>query len=104
MFPELDDELAAAKAAGDFLVNSEVVLLVGDQYELARVLCQKCDSNGLPVGIAHKQPALDTCVYEVRFPDGRTKELAANAIAEALYAQCNPDGNEYVMLDAIVNF
>ncbi len=104
MFPELDDEIAAAKAAGDYLVNSEVLLPVGDRHELARVLRRKRDSNGVPVGIAHKQPALDTRVYEVRFPDGRTEELADNAIAEALYAQCDPDENEYVMLDAIVDF
>ncbi|KAL7465994.1 hypothetical protein ACHAW6_000395 [Cyclotella cf. meneghiniana] len=47
---------------------------------------------------------MDTRVYEVRFPDGRTKELAANTIAEALYAQCNPDGNQYILLDAIVDY
>ena len=34
-FPELDDELDAAKAAGDFLVNSEVLLPVGHSQELA---------------------------------------------------------------------
>ncbi|KAL7474122.1 hypothetical protein ACHAW6_000116, partial [Cyclotella cf. meneghiniana] len=33
-----------------------------------------------------------------------TKELATNTIAEALYAQCDPDGNQYVMLDTIVDF
>ena len=103
-FPELDDELAAAEAAGDYLVNSEVLLPVGDGHELARVLRRKRDSNGVPVGTAHKQPAMDTRVYEVRFPDGRTEELAANTIAEALYAQCDPDGNQYVLLDAIVDY
>ncbi|KAL7481226.1 LOW QUALITY PROTEIN: hypothetical protein ACHAW6_006900 [Cyclotella cf. meneghiniana] len=49
----------------------------------------------MSVGTGHKQPAMDTCVYEVCFPDGYTKELAANAIAEALCAQygwqCNPN-------------
>ncbi|KAL7476000.1 hypothetical protein ACHAW6_001889 [Cyclotella cf. meneghiniana] len=30
--------------------------------------------------------------------------LVANAIAEALYAQCDPDGNQYVMLDAIMDY
>ena len=80
---ELDNKLAAANAAGDYLINSKVLLPVGDQHELARVLHRKRDLNGVPVGIAHKQPALDTCVYEVCFPDGRTKELAAYAIAEA---------------------
>ena len=104
MFPELAEKFAAAEAAGAYLVNSKVLLPVGDRHELARVLCRKHDSNGLPVGTAHKQPAMDTRVYEVRFPDGRTEELAANAITEALYAQCDPDGNEYVMLDAIVDF
>ena len=83
----LDDELAASKAAGGYLINSEVLLPVGDRHELARVLHRKRDSNGVPVGIAHKQPALDTHVYEVRFLDGCTKELSANAITEALYAQ-----------------
>ncbi|KAL7474089.1 hypothetical protein ACHAW6_000082 [Cyclotella cf. meneghiniana] len=58
----------------------------------------------MSVGTAHKQPAMDTCVYEVHFPNGCTKDLSANNIAEALYAQCNPDGNQYVMLDAIVDF
>ena len=104
LFPELDNELAAAKAAGDYLVNSEVLLPVGDGHELARVLRRKRDSNGVPVGTAHKQPAMDTRVYEVRFLDGCTKELAANTIAEALYAQCDPDGNQYVLLDAIVDY
>ncbi|KAL7488248.1 hypothetical protein ACHAW6_013826 [Cyclotella cf. meneghiniana] len=58
----------------------------------------------MPVATAHKQPAMDTRVYEVRFPDCRAKELAVNTIAEALYAQCDPDGNQYIMLDAIVDY
>ena len=58
----------------------------------------------MPVGTAHKQPAMETCVYEVHFLGGHTKELATNTIAEALYAQSDPDGNQYVMLDAIVDF
>ena len=62
-FPELDDELATAKAAGDFLINSEMLLLVGDRHELAKVLHRKHDSNGMSMGTAHKQPAMDTCVY-----------------------------------------
>ena len=104
MFPELDNKLAAAKAAGDYLVNSKVLLPVEDWNELARVLCQKRDLNGVPVGNTHKQHAMDTRVYEVCFTDGRTKELAANTIAEVLYAQCDLDGNQYIMLDTIVDF
>jgi hypothetical protein len=43
-------------------------------------------------------------VYEVRFPDGRTEELAVNVIAEAVYAQCDANKNQYVLLDAIVDY
>eukprot|EP00804_Cyclotella_cryptica_P020326 CCRYP_014066-RA/>CCRYP_014066-RA protein AED:0.16 eAED:0.16 QI:0/0/0/1/1/1/3/0/747 len=62
------------------------------------------DPDGSLVGTAHANPALDTRIYEVRFPDGRTEELAANVIAEAVYAQCDADGNQYVLLDAIVDY
>jgi hypothetical protein len=99
-FPELDDELEAAEAAGDFLINSEVLLPVGNSQELARVLRRKRDAKGNLMGAPHHNPALDSCVYEVRFPNGRTEELAANVIAEAVYAQCDADGNQYVLLDA----
>jgi hypothetical protein len=91
-FPELDDELKDTKASGDFLVNTEVLLPVGNTQELARVLSQKRDQEGNPMGSAHRNPALDTRVYEVRFPDGRTEELAVNVITEAVYAQCDADG------------
>ncbi|KAL7475679.1 hypothetical protein ACHAW6_001592 [Cyclotella cf. meneghiniana] len=103
-FPELDDELEAAKAAGDFLVNSEVLLLSGNSEELARVLRRKWDADGKVMGTTHHNPALDSCIYEVRFPDGRTEELAANDIAEAIYARFDADGNQYVLLDAIVDY
>ena len=103
-FPELDDELAEAEASGDYYVNAHVNLPVGSGEERARVLRRKRDSDGTPVGVAHRNPALDTRVYEVQFPDGRTEEIAANVIATALYAQCDPDGNEFVLLDAIVDY
>eukprot|EP00804_Cyclotella_cryptica_P031332 CCRYP_011130-RA/>CCRYP_011130-RA protein AED:0.34 eAED:0.34 QI:0/0/0/1/0/0/3/0/252 len=68
------------------------------------VLRRKREPDGNLVGTAHVNPALDTRFYEVRFPDGRSKELAANVIAEAVYAQCDADNNQYVLLDAIVDY
>jgi hypothetical protein len=105
LFPKLDYELDAAKAAGDFLMNSEVLLPVGNSQEIARVLHQKRNTDGWHVtGTAHHNPALDTHVYEICFPNGRTEELAANVIAEAVYAQCDANGNQYVLMDAIVDY
>ena len=79
-FGKLDDELKDAKASGDFLVNTKMLLPVGNTQELAWVLHLKCNPDANPVGSAHGNPALDTCMYEVHFSDGRTEELAANAI------------------------
>ena len=31
-------------------------------------------------------------------------ELAANVIAQSMYAQCNAKGNQYVMFDSITDF
>ena len=43
---------------------------------------------------------MDTHQYKVEFPGGETTELAANIIAELMYAQCDVDGNEYLLLQA----
>jgi len=56
------------------------------------------------VGLAHQNPAFYTCVYEVCVPDRRTEKLAANVITEAVYVQCDADRNQYVLLDAIVDY
>eukprot|EP00804_Cyclotella_cryptica_P009222 CCRYP_020309-RA/>CCRYP_020309-RA protein AED:0.34 eAED:0.42 QI:64/0/0/1/0/0.33/3/0/271 len=80
------------------------VAFPGNALELARVLHEKPDADRNVVGTAHHNPALDTRVYEVCFPDGRTEELAVNVIAEAVYAQCDTDGNQYVLLNAIMDY
>jgi hypothetical protein len=61
-FPELDDELKDAEASGDFLVNSEVLLPIGNAQELGRVLRCKRDPGGNLGDSAHANPALNTRV------------------------------------------
>eukprot|EP00804_Cyclotella_cryptica_P028067 CCRYP_017276-RA/>CCRYP_017276-RA protein AED:0.08 eAED:0.14 QI:0/0/0/1/0.25/0.2/5/0/724 len=82
---------------------TKALLFLATPLYLARSSARS-DPDGSLVGTAHANPALDTRIYEVRFPDGRTEELAANVIAEAVYAQCDADGNQYVLLDAIVDY
>ncbi|KAL7475676.1 hypothetical protein ACHAW6_001590 [Cyclotella cf. meneghiniana] len=47
---------------------------------------------------------MDTLVYVVCFLDSCTKERTMKVTAKALYSQCDPDGNEYVLLDSIVDY
>jgi len=62
-FPDLDNELVAAEAAGDYYVNAEVLLPVGNSEERARVIGRKRDRDGHPIGDVHHNPLLDTSLY-----------------------------------------
>ena len=69
-----------------------------------RVTGRKCDVNGNTAVRASYNPILNTREYTVQFEDGEVTELTANSIAESMYAQCDPDGNQYVLLDDIIDF
>jgi Reverse transcriptase (RNA-dependent DNA polymerase) len=71
--------------------------------QTAKVLKRKRDDNNHPIGISNTNPLLDTRVYEVQFPDGTEKEYTANLIAEALYSQVDLEGNQYLLLDEILD-
>ena len=103
-FPDLKEELDPTPEFGDVYLNAEIMFSLGGEMQRGIVRKRKRDEDGNPMGRENKNPILDTRLYEVEFPDGRTEELAANAIALAMYAQCDIDGNEYTLLDSIVNF
>jgi hypothetical protein len=63
----------------------------------------KEDADGNPIGLANAKPILDTHEYVTEIDDGDETELNVNLIAEAMYAQCDPNGNRYVLLDSIVD-
>ncbi len=68
-----------------------------------RITSQKRDNNSSPVRLANTNPILDTRQYGFTFDDGDETILNANLIAEAMYAQCDPGRNQYVLLDSIID-
>ena len=42
--------------------------------------------------------------YEVKLPGEEVIKLMANIIAELMYAQCDVNGNEYIMLEPFINY
>ncbi len=64
--------------------------------------CKK-DRNKNPIRLSNDNPILDTWSYFVNFDNGEQTKLTANMIAESLYSQCDPDSNQYVLLNEIVN-
>ncbi len=48
-------------------------------------------------------PILAPCIYDVEFADDKVTALTANAIAQAMYAQCDPNWNDYILLDELID-
>ena len=55
------------------------------------------------MGRSHTVPILDTRMYQVEFAGGKVTELIANVIAESMYTQFNSEGNEYLLIYALVD-
>ncbi len=90
--------------AGDNYISAEVLLPLGSILRQGTVISCKCNADCNTVGRAHDQPILDTRTYDVEFDDGTIAKLTANKIAKCMYAQCDPGGNQYVLLDCFVDF
>ena len=98
------DEILPTPEGSDNYVNVEIMLPRGDEMAMGRVTKRARDPDGNAMGTAHANPILDTRQYIVQFNDGDEAELAANVIATNMYAQCDPDGNQYILLDSLIDF
>ncbi len=70
---------------------------------LARVKKRMNDSNGNLIGRAHQNPTLDTQMFKVEFLDGTTMAMAANTIAEILFAQVDQEGHQLILIDEVTD-
>jgi hypothetical protein len=102
MDPEYGDAEVTPEI-GDNYLSAELMLPKGGVLVKGRATAHKRDRDGNPVGCANDNPILDTRSYIADFNDGDQTELTANMIAESLYSQCDPDGNQYVLLEEIVD-
>jgi hypothetical protein len=98
------EELEPTPETGDNYVGVDILLPQGDSLARGRVVSRKRDADGNPIGHANDNAILDTRRYCVEFDDGEVTELTAYVIAESMYAQCDPDGNQYVLLHSIIDY
>lgn len=87
----------------DQYINAEVLLPYEGKMVTGKVRGRKRHADGTLKGKANAHPILDTRVYDVEFPDGGEASYAANVIAENIYSQCDTDGNQYLILDELVD-
>ena len=89
---------------GDLYIGAEILLSRGDQMARGHVVARSREAKGNVMGRSHTSPILDTRMYQVEFAGSEVTELTTNIIAESMYAQCDPEGNEYLLLDALVDY
>mmetsp|Transcript_37601 Transcript_37601/g.53010 ORF Transcript_37601/g.53010 Transcript_37601/m.53010 type:complete len:1380 (-) Transcript_37601:246-4385(-) len=87
----------------DQYLNADVTLSIHGEAMQGKVKRRKVAKDGGSIGRANANPILDTREYLVEFPDGREAEYSANTIAEGMWSQCDLDGNQYILLKAIVD-
>ena len=88
---------------GNNYIGVDLLFPKGGIMTRGGVTAQKRDADGNPKGRANSNPILDTREYTVTFDNGDVTNLTANLIAELMYAQCDPNGSQYVLLDSLID-
>ena len=101
---EIEDVEIPTPEAQDNCVGVSLELPLGDDVAQGNVTKRARGNDGNVIGRAHDNPILDTRKYIVAFEDGEEAELSANATAQSMYAQCDPEGNQYVSFGSIVDY
>ena len=99
----LPDADEVTPEVSDSYVGAQVNLPIGGTTFKGTVKRCAQDTNGNLQGKADIKPILDTRTYEVEFPDGHTAEFSANVISEHMFTQCDPEGNQNLLLDSIID-
>ena len=98
--PDVDDVTPEDE---DNCIGAEVQLPHGEVMQSGKVKARVRGEDGEPVGTKNTNPILDTRSYQVEFPDGDVAVYSANVIAENMMAQCDPEGNQHLLMEAIID-
>jgi hypothetical protein len=114
--PYEDDEVLASKIPDiddvdddhdvdtyDQYVGAQVRVPIGGDTRSRKVTRRKRELDGTWKGRANTNPMLNSRTYEIEFPYGRSYEYTANVIAENMYAQFETKGNQFNIMDCIID-
>jgi hypothetical protein len=87
----------------DQYAGAQVRVPIGGEIRSGKVMRRKRELDGTWKGRTNANSILDSRTYEIEFPDGRSDEYTANAIAENMYAQCDTKGNQFNSMDCIID-
>ena len=105
--PAFDDPVDATgksidlQPAYDTLIYAELLLPQNGEFQPVTVTGHTVGPSGRPEGEYNEDPALNSLMYDVRFPDGDVKEYSANVIAENLMNQVDEEGFSLTTIESI---
>lgn len=105
LLPDVEDvvdatgKLLCQQPEYDKVINSEVLLQQGESLQSAKVAQRSIGPNGTTAGKYYYNPALNSIIYNVEFPDGTVKEYSANVIAQNMLSQVDSDGFTMTMME-----
>ena len=99
----IDTEVPTLES-GDIYVYTSIMLPRGNNFARGRVIFRKRGADGNPTGRANANPILDTREYQVDFGDVEVSELTENVIVGSIYASRDKEGNEYIMMESLVDY
>ena len=86
------------------MINLELHLPQGENFQRAVVKGRSTDSHGNLIGEYNSNPLLSTVLYNVELSDGVVGKYSANMIAENIYQQVDANGYNSSMVDSIVDY
>ncbi len=72
--------------AGNKCIQALIMLPCGSTFAFCTVISSKHNAEGNIIGHAHKNPILDTCLYDIEFANFKVTTLMTNVISKAMYA------------------
>ena len=84
-------------------MNAEVLLPHDGKNQTGKVKARAKGPGGTDIGNANPEPILDAQMCVVEFPDGQEAEYTANAIAQAMYSQCDMEGNQFLLMECVTD-
>ena len=88
----------------DVHLNASIVLPRGENTDRGKVVSWKRDVNGNPIGRENANQKQISRWYEVEFNYDEVPELTANVIVEQMYAQCDENRNDMLLLDSLIEY
>ena len=88
----------------DHILDANILLPRGNEMPWGHVVAWCHVANGNVMGRVNAKPILDTRMCQVEFSEGYVTEVTTKVVAELIDTQCYADGNEYFVLDSLIDY